>query len=43
MRVKIRNGMVPRDTWTKHYREIDMDHIRFILSKEEFSKNLDIQ
>ena len=43
MRVAIRNGMVPRDTWTKHYRGIDMDHIRFILSKEEFSKNLDIQ
>ena len=43
MRVAIRNGMVPRDTWKKHYRGMDMEHIRFLLSKEELCKNLDVK
>ncbi|MGN1190667.1 MAG: GNAT family N-acetyltransferase [Candidatus Ornithospirochaeta sp.] len=30
MRVAVRNGMLPRDTFTKHYRGVDMLHIRFI-------------
>lgn len=30
MRVAIRNGMVPRDTYIKHYRGVDMLHIRFL-------------
>ena len=27
--VAIRNGMVIKDTWTKHYRGVDMPHYRF--------------
>ena len=43
MRVAIRNGMVPRDGWVKHYRGVDMDHIRFVVSKEELQKNFYIK
>ena len=28
-----RNGMVPADTWVKHYRGVDMPHIRFVVKK----------
>ena len=28
-----RNGMVPQDTWVKHYRGVDMPHIRFVVKK----------
>ena len=30
MRVAIRNGMLARDTSTKHYRGVDMLHVRFV-------------
>ena len=29
-----RNGMTPADTWVKHYRRVDMPHIRFVVKKE---------
>ena len=32
--VAIRNGMVKRDTWTKHYRGVDMPHFRFVASRD---------
>lgn len=32
-RVALRNGMTPADTWTKHYRGVDMPHIRFVASR----------
>lgn len=28
--VAIRNGMILRDSWTKHYRGVDMPHYRYI-------------
>ena len=33
MRVAIRNGMLPRDTSIKHYKGVDMLHIRFVAEK----------
>lgn len=27
--VALRNGMTAADTWTKHYRGVDMPHIRY--------------
>lgn len=33
--VAIRNGMNIRDRWTKHYRGVDMPHIRYVVYKEE--------
>ena len=32
-RVAIRNGMAPADTWTKHYRGVDMPHYIFSVSR----------
>lgn len=32
-RVAIRNGMAPADTWTKHYRGVDMPHIRYVAAR----------
>ena len=29
-----RNGMVPADIWVKHYRGVDMPHIRFVVKKK---------
>lgn len=29
--VALRNGMTQADTWTKHYRGIDMPHHRFLV------------
>lgn len=34
-RVALRNGMKPVDTWTKHYRGVDMPHIRYAVRKED--------
>ncbi|MGN0507506.1 MAG: GNAT family N-acetyltransferase [Lachnospiraceae bacterium] len=31
--VAIRNGMTRTDTWTKHYRGIDMPHYRYVLHR----------
>lgn len=28
-KVALRNGMIPMDRWTKHYRGVDMPHIRY--------------
>ena len=28
-----RNGMPPRDTWVKHFRGVDMPHIRFAITR----------
>lgn len=33
--VAVRNGMMITDTWTKHYRGIDMPHYRFVVRKGE--------
>ncbi len=33
--VALRNGMIKADTWTKHYRGIDMPHIRYIKKAED--------
>ena len=34
-RVALRNGMKPVDTWTKHYRGVDMPHIRYAVKRTE--------
>lgn len=31
--VAIRNGMTAADTWTKHYRGVDMPHVRYVVYK----------
>ncbi len=31
--VAIRNGMKIADTWTKHYRGVDMPHFRYVISR----------
>lgn len=28
--VAVRNGMVRADSWTKHYRDVDMPHYRYV-------------
>ncbi len=33
-KVALRNGMVKKDTWTKHYKGVDMPHYRFVAYKE---------
>lgn len=33
-RVALRNGMTAADTWTKHYRGVDMPHRRYTLKRE---------
>lgn len=32
--VAVRNGMTIVDTWTKHYRGVDMPHYRYLVKKE---------
>ena len=32
--VAIRNAMKKKDTWTKHYRGVDMPHFRFVASRD---------
>lgn len=32
--VAIRNGMKRKDTWTKHYRGVDMLHYRYVIQRE---------
>ncbi len=32
--VAIRNGMAIADTWTKHYRGVDMPHYRYVIQRE---------
>ncbi len=31
-----RNGMTPQDTWVKHFRGVDMPHIRFVVKREDW-------
>ena len=33
-RVAERNGMTVRDTWVKHYRGVDMPHVRYCAARE---------
>ena len=33
-RVAERNGMVLRDTWVKHYRGVDMPHVRYCATRD---------
>ena len=33
-RVALRNGMVPTDTWVKHYRGVDMPHILYCVKRD---------
>lgn len=35
-KVAIRNGMVIKDTWMKHYRGVDMPHYRYVVSTKVF-------
>lgn len=32
-KVAVRNGMEAVDTWTKHYKGVDMPHIRFVVNR----------
>lgn len=32
--VALRNGMTARDSWTKHYRGVDMPHIRYSVTEK---------
>ncbi len=34
-KVAVRNGMIMTDTWTKHYRGVDMPHYLFIVHRPE--------
>ena len=34
--VALRNGMRARETWTKHYRGVDMPHVRYVMTREEW-------
>lgn len=34
-KVAVRNGMIMTDTWTKHYRDVDMPHYLFIVHRSE--------
>lgn len=38
-KVAIRNGMNATDTWTKHYRGVDMPHIRYVVRKEQVKES----
>lgn len=33
-KVAVRNGMSVKDTWTKHYRGVDMPHYRYVASRK---------
>ncbi len=33
--VAVRNGMTIADTWTKHYRGVDMPHYRYVVYREQ--------
>ena len=33
-KVAVRNGMVKKDTWVKHYRGVDMPHERYVVARE---------
>lgn len=31
--VAVKNGMIPADTWVKHYRGVDMPHCRYVIQR----------
>ncbi len=33
--VAVRNGMVKKDCWTKHYRGVDMPHDRYVVTRTD--------
>lgn len=35
-RVAVRNGFVAADTWVKHYRGVDMPHVRYAVRRQAF-------
>lgn len=37
-KVAVRNGMIAADTWTKHYRGVDMPHIRYTAEREQWER-----
>ena len=37
-RVALRNGMTPKDTSVKHYKGVDMPHIRYVAAREDGSE-----
>ena len=37
-KVAVRNGMIAADTWTKHYRGVDMPHIRYTAERKRWEK-----
>lgn len=36
-KVAVRNGMSVKDTWTKHYRGVDMPHYRYVARRKQCS------
>lgn len=30
-----RNGMTVKDTWVKHYRGVDMPHLRYVIKNDK--------
>lgn len=38
--VAVRNGMTIADAWTKHYRGIDMPHVRYIVRRDNASSGV---
>ena len=34
-KVALRNGMIKMDTWTKHYKGVDMPHYRYVVYREQ--------
>lgn len=39
-KVALRNGMHPMDTMVRHYKGVDMPHIRFVITKEDYQSAL---
>ncbi|MFV0559409.1 MAG: GNAT family N-acetyltransferase, partial [Enterococcus sp.] len=33
--VALRNGMRKKDTWTKHYKGVEMPHFRYVIHNEQ--------
>lgn len=37
-KVAVRNGMIRADSWTKHYRGVDMPHVRYVIRRCDLKK-----
>lgn len=37
-RVAVRNGMTVKDSWTKHYKGVDMPHLRYVAVRQKASE-----